>query len=101
EEDAVRMDARLYVDEDDAGLRAAQHLNATALAVAKARAAVINQSDNAKTLLEAVPEAARHDPGYMFSRIQVLRRQDKIPEAAQWMIAAPHDPAKFVDVRSE
>ena len=83
DDDAVRMDARLYVDDDDAGLRAAQHLNATALAVAKARAAVINQADNAKALLDAVPEAARHDPGYMFSRIQVLRRQDKITEAAQ------------------
>ena len=34
----------------------------------------------------------------MFSRIQWLRRADKITEAAQWMIAAPHDPAKLVDV---
>jgi soluble lytic murein transglycosylase len=94
DDDAARMDARLYVDDDDAGLRAAQHLNSTALAVAKARAAVINQADNAKALLDAVPEAARHDPGYMFSRIQVLRRQDKIAEAAQWLMAAPRDPAK-------
>ena len=94
DDDAARMDARLYVDDDDAGLRAAQHLDATALAVAKARAAVINQADNAKALLDAVPEAARHDAGYMFSRIQVLRRQDKIAEAAQWLMAAPRDPAK-------
>ncbi len=94
DDDAARMDARLYVDDDDAGLRAAQHLNSTALAVAKARAAVINQADNAKALLDAVPEAARHDAGYMFSRIQVLRRQDKIAEAAQWLMAAPRDPAK-------
>jgi soluble lytic murein transglycosylase len=94
DDDAARMDARLYVDDDDAGLRAAQHLNSTALAVAKARAAVINQADNAKALLDAVPEAARHDPGYMFSRIQTLRRQDKIAEAAQWLLAAPRDPAK-------
>ena len=91
------MDARLYVEDDDAGLRAAQHLDATALAVAKARAAVINQSDKAKALLEAVPESARHDPGYMFSRIQWLRRSDKIAEAAQWMLAAPREPAKAGD----
>jgi soluble lytic murein transglycosylase len=97
EDDAVRMDARLYVDDDDAGLRAAQHLNATALAVAKARAAVINQAGNAKALLDAVPEAARHDPGYMFSRIQLLRREDKIKEAAQWLLAAPRDPAKIAN----
>jgi peptidoglycan lytic transglycosylase len=97
-DDQMRMDARLYAEDDDAGLRAAHHLDATALAVAKARAAVINDASNAKALLEAVPDAARHDPGYMFSRIQWLRRQDKIPEAAQWMIAAPHDAAKLVDV---
>jgi len=54
-----------------------KHLDATALAIAKARAAVFNQASNAKTLLEAVPEAARHDPGYMFSYIQWLRRADK------------------------
>ncbi len=97
-DDQMRMDARLYVEDDDAGLRAAHHLDATALAVAKARAAVINETKNAKALLQAVPEAARHDPGYMFSLVQWLRREDKIPEAAQWMIAAPHDPAKLVDV---
>jgi soluble lytic murein transglycosylase len=97
-DDQARMDARLYAEDDDAGLRAAHHLDTTALAVAKARAAVINEASNAKALLEAVPEAARHDPGYMFSRIQWLRRADKIPEAAQWLIAAPHDAAKLVDV---
>jgi soluble lytic murein transglycosylase len=96
-DDALRMQARLYAEDDDAGLRAAHHLDATALAVAKARAAVINQAHDAKALLEAVPEAARHDPGYMFSRIQWLRRSDKIVEAAQWLNAVPRDPAKLID----
>ncbi len=97
-DDEVRMQARLYAEDDDAGLRAAHHLDATALAVAKARAAVINQAHNAKALLDAVPEAARRDAGYMFSRIQWLRRNDKIAEAAQWLNAAPRDPAKLIDV---
>jgi peptidoglycan lytic transglycosylase len=97
-DDEVRMDARLYAEHDDAGLRAAHHLDATALAVAKARAAVINQARDAKALLDSVPEAARHDPGYMFSRIQWLRRTDAISEAAQWLNAAPRDPAKLIDV---
>ena len=92
------MEARLYAEDDDAGLRAASHLDATALAIAKARAAVIDQAHNAKALLDAVPEAARRDPGYMFSRIQWLRRNDKIAEAAQWLNAAPRDPAKLLDV---
>ena len=33
----------------------------------------------------------------MFSRIQVLRRQDKITEAAQLLLAAPRDRAKVVN----
>ncbi|MFZ0423727.1 MAG: lytic transglycosylase domain-containing protein [Xanthobacteraceae bacterium] len=96
-DDAARMDARLYAEDDDGGLRAAGHLDATALAVAKARAAVINQAANAKALLEGVPEAGRHDPGYIFSRIQWLRRNDKMTEAAQWMAAAPRDPSRIGD----
>jgi soluble lytic murein transglycosylase len=97
-DDAARMDNRLYAEDDDAALRAAEHVNTVALGVAKARAAVIDQAGNAKALLEAVPESARHDPGYIFSRVQWLRRSDKIPEAAQLLISAPRDPAKLGDV---
>ncbi|HEY2531282.1 MAG TPA: lytic transglycosylase domain-containing protein [Xanthobacteraceae bacterium] len=97
-DDFERMEARLDEDDADAGLRAAQHLDGMALAIAKARAAVINGSANAKALLDAVPAAAQHDPGYMLSRIQWLRRTDKIPEAAQWIMAAPRDPSKLGDL---
>src|SRR5262249_37814018 len=58
-DDAARMDARLYADDEDAALRAARRLDATALAVAKARMAVSDQAGNAKALLDAVPENAR------------------------------------------
>ena len=97
-DDAARMDARLYAEDEDAALRAARHLDAAAMAIAKARIAVIDQAGNAKTLLEAVPENARHEPGYLFSRIQWLRRSDKIVEAAQLLLAAPHDPARLGDL---
>jgi soluble lytic murein transglycosylase len=97
-DDAARMDARLYAEDEDAALRAARHLDAAAMAVAKARIAVIDQAGNAKALLEAVPENARHEPGYLFSRIQWLRRSDKIVEAAQLLVAAPHDSARLGDV---
>ncbi|MGD0024586.1 MAG: lytic transglycosylase domain-containing protein, partial [Xanthobacteraceae bacterium] len=97
-DDKARMDARFYLDNDDAGMRAARHLDAVELAIAEARAAVINKSANAKALLDAVPAAAQHDPGYMFSRIQWLRRADKIKEAAEWMLAAPHEPGKLIDL---
>jgi soluble lytic murein transglycosylase len=98
DDDKARMDARLYAEDDDAGLRAAHHLDGTQLAVAKARAAVINKAGNAKALLEAVPAAAQHDPGYIFSRAQWLRRGDKIEEAGRWMVSAPHDAAVLRDV---
>jgi peptidoglycan lytic transglycosylase len=94
-DDVARMDARLYAADEDAALRAARHLDATAMAVAKARIAVIDQAGNAKTLLEAVPENARHEPGYQFSRIQWLRRSDKIVEAAQLLLGATHDPERL------
>ena len=81
-DDKARMDARFDVEDDDAGLRAARHLGPVESAIAKARAAVINKSSKAKALLEEVPAEGRHDPGYMFSRIQSLRRADKITEAA-------------------
>jgi soluble lytic murein transglycosylase len=97
-DDAARMDARLYAEDEDAALRAARHLDAVAMAVAKARIAVIDQAGNAKSLLEAVPENARREPGYQFSRIQWLRRSDKIIEAAQLLLAVAHDPERLGDV---
>jgi soluble lytic murein transglycosylase len=97
-DDKARMDIRLYAEDDDAGLRAAHHLDSDEFAIAKARAAVINKAGNAKALLEAVPAAAQHDAGYMFSRIQWLRHADKVDEASRWMNAAPHDPAVLHDV---
>ena len=62
-------------------------LAAFELAIAKARSAVIDKSAKAKTLLDEIPIEARHDAGYLLSRIQWLRRSEKISEAAQLMLA--------------
>ena len=97
-DDKARMDARFDVEDDDAALRAARHLGAVEAAIAKARSAVINRSGKAKTLLEEVPAEGRHDPGYIFSHVQWLRRADKIVEAAQWMMAAPREAERLGDV---
>jgi soluble lytic murein transglycosylase len=97
-DDKARMDARFDVEDDDAGLRAARRLGSVEAAIAKARAAVINKSSKAKALLDEVPAEGRQDPGYIFSRIQWLRRSDKIAEAAHWMLAAPHDPDRLGDL---
>ena len=47
----VRMDMRFYVEDVDAGLRAANRAGPTALAIGKAWAAVIRKAPNAKALL--------------------------------------------------
>jgi soluble lytic murein transglycosylase len=94
----ARMDFRLYAEDIDTAMRMAQRLGGNEVAIAKARAAVINKAKNAKALLDAVPAEARRDAGYMFNRIQWLRRQDKIAEAAQLMLAAPRDPAVIHDL---
>jgi soluble lytic murein transglycosylase len=93
-----RMDKRLYVEDIGSAMRAAERLGGTDLAIAKARVAVIERAKNAKALLDAVPAAGRHDPGYIFSRAEWLRSRDHDKEAAALLRAAPMDPAKLVDV---
>jgi soluble lytic murein transglycosylase len=94
---AMRMEKRLYADDAEAGLRAAEHVGGDDLAVARARAAVINKAKNAKALLDAVPAAARHKPGYIFSLAVWLRRTDHIADASKLMLGAPMDAAALVD----
>ncbi len=93
----VRMDVRLYAEDVDSGLRAAQLLGGAQLAIAKARAAVIHKSSNAGKLLDAVPTDARRDAGYIFSRVQWARRSDKVSEAAQWLLSAPREASAIHD----
>ncbi len=94
----ARMDRRLYADDSEAGLRAAQRLGANEVAIAKARIAVTDKGGNAKALLDAVPAEVRNDPVYVLSRIQWLRRNDKAADAAQLMLEAPREAALANDV---
>jgi soluble lytic murein transglycosylase len=93
----TRMDMRFYVEDVDAGLRAASRAGPTAQAVAKAWAAVSRKAPNAKALLEAVPAEASHDLGYTFVRAQWLRREDKIAEAAELVLSVPRDAAQPIN----
>ena len=92
----ARMDALLYGTEQEAGgTRAAKRLGPGHLALAKARIAAGKKSSNLKSLLEAVPRELHSDPGYMFARIQLLRREEKFHDAAQLMLAVPKDPNRL------
>ena len=93
----ARMDMRLYVEDVDAGLRAASRVGTTAVAIAKAWAAVIRKAPNARALLEAVPAEAGYDLGYTFARAQWLRREDKAADAAGLILSVPRDAAQPVN----
>ena len=98
-DDKARMDARLYVEDDDAAMRAAQHLDAANVAIAKARAAVNNKAGNAKALLERRCRRKRSTiPATCSAASSGCAATDKIREAAQWMLAAPHDPNELIDL---
>jgi soluble lytic murein transglycosylase len=92
------MDLLLYGSEQEAALRAAKRLGANQVALAKARNASYRKAANARALLEAVPQELRGDPGYIFSRIQLLRREEKFAEAAQLMLSAPKDPGRLYNL---
>jgi soluble lytic murein transglycosylase len=92
----TRMDTLLYNTENEAAaMRAAKRLGAGYMALAKARIAAVKKAPNAKALLDAVPHELHGDTGYLFSRIQLLRRDEKFAEAAQLMLGAPKDPARL------
>ena len=91
----ARMDMLLYGSDTDAALRAAQRLGGGQMALARARIAITKKQPNAKALLAAVPGELHSDPGYMFAKIQQLRRDENFGEAARLMIAAPRDPARL------
>ena len=94
----ARMDMMLYGSEQEAGLRAAKRLGAAHVALAKARNAAYRKAPNTKALLDAVPHELHGDPGYIFSRIQLLRREEKFAEAGQLMLSAPKDPGRLYNL---
>jgi soluble lytic murein transglycosylase len=93
----ARMEMRFYVEDVDAGLRAANRIGPTAVAIGKAWAAVIRKAPNAKALLEAVPAEANRDLGYTFARVQWLRREDKAVDAAQLLLSVPRDATQSIN----
>jgi soluble lytic murein transglycosylase len=94
----ARMDLLLYGSEQEAALRAAKRLGAGQVALAKARIATYKKAPNTRALLDAVPRELQGDPGYIFSKIQLLRREEKFAEAAQLMLSAPRDPGRLYNL---
>jgi soluble lytic murein transglycosylase len=78
-------------------MRSANRAGGNAPVIAKARVAVIKKAADTKAQLEEVPAEARSDIGYIFSRAQWLRRQEKTTEAAELMLAVPDNPTQALD----
>jgi peptidoglycan lytic transglycosylase len=93
----ARMDMRLYAEDVEGAMRSATRAGGNAPVIAKARVAVIKKAADAKAQLDGVPEEARGDIGYIFSRIQWLRREEKAAEAAEVMLSVPNDPTQPLD----
>ncbi|MCA6120044.1 lytic transglycosylase domain-containing protein [Bradyrhizobium sp. WSM 1738] len=92
----ARMESLLYSTEQEAGgMRAAKRLGSGHVALAKARIAANKKASNLRSLLEAVPHELHGETGYLFARIQLLRREEKFNEAAQLMLSAPKDPNRL------
>ncbi|MFB9951268.1 lytic transglycosylase domain-containing protein [Rhizobium puerariae] len=64
----------------------------------KAWAAVISNAKNAETLLNAADGSWKSDAGYLFARIEYLRRQDKYRDAADLLGKAPREASRLVNV---
>jgi soluble lytic murein transglycosylase len=94
----ARMDLLLYGSEHEAALRAAKRLGSAEVALAKARIAAYRKAPNTRALLEAVPHELHGDTGYIFSKIQLLRREEKVAEAAHLMMGAPKDPGRLYNL---
>src|SRR5262245_2809753 len=93
----ARMEKRLFALDNETAMRAARRLGGADVATAKARVALNGKGSNAKKLLEAVPAEARHDAGYIFAHVRILRHDGKIAEAAQLMLSAPRELAQIHD----
>ncbi len=90
---AVRL---LYKEQVSAGLRAAALAGKDAQALAHIRVAAINEVGNEKGFASA-PASVVNDPAFIFSKIQFLRRANRLTEAADLMLKAPRAAEQIVD----
>ena len=94
----ARMDTLLYGSEKE---RRAARCEASRGRLCRTRQGphrLPQEGANCAALLEAVPRELHGDPGFIFSKIQLLRREEKFAEAAQLMLSAPKDPSRLYNL---
>lgn len=91
-----RSDMHLYNERTSEALRVAKYVDKSYVKLAQARQAVVRRKGAAYGLKQ-VPKSLRKDPGYIFSRVQHLRRTNNPRDSAALLQTAPTDPAVLVD----
>jgi soluble lytic murein transglycosylase len=93
----ARLGRLLYKGRTDQALKVAALLDKNQQALAAAVVKAIKRQPKAAAGLDALPPAVRNDPIVLYSRIQLLRRDEKYDAAAKLMLSAPRDAALLVD----
>jgi len=85
----TRLDRLLWDGAFDQAQRMLPKVDAGHQALAKARMKLANQAKDAQAAVAAVPQELRNDPGLIFERARLLRRQEKFAEAADLLDPPP------------
>jgi soluble lytic murein transglycosylase len=91
-----RADRLLYAEKNAAALRVAELAGKDVVLLARARAAANDDAAGDKHFA-AVPPELQKDPGLLFARAHMLRKHDKIIEAAAVLMTAPRAPELVID----
>lgn len=92
-----RLERLLFAERLVEALPEAKALGPGHEALLKAFGAAMKNPASAGKLLDAVPAALRSTPAYVFARARMLRRQDKLHEAAKALEDAPRVVAALAD----
>jgi soluble lytic murein transglycosylase len=85
----ARLDRLLWDAERDEAIRMLPRVDQDHQALARARMKLADQAKDAAQAAAAVPAALRNDPGLIFERARLLRRQDKFEQAADLLDPPP------------
>lgn len=87
----ARLDRLLWDDEREPAARMLPRVSAGHQALARARMKLEDQAKDATQAVAAVPQNLRNDPGLIYERARLLRRQDKFEAAAELLDPPPQN----------
>lgn len=85
----ARLDRLLWDGERDQALRMLERVDAGHQKLAEARLKLAREAKDAQAAVNAVPAELRKDPGLIFERARLLRKQDRFNEAAALLDPPP------------